>query len=250
MGWLRLVGSLKSYVFFAKYRLFYRTLLQKRPMILRSLLTVATPYHVCKSHVASIVFEWVMSLYESHVICEWVMSLHESQVICHWVMSLHVICEWVMSLNESKVICEWVMSSHVVSTACCTRSTMSSVSNPTPTLCNTLYCNTIQHSATPSTGWRRPIGCLKLQVIFRKRATMYRALSRKITSRDKASCDSTPPCTATHYNTLQHTILLHTVTHHLQPWALRVLCFPGKIGVTVTVTGLSLSCVILILSLI
>jgi len=44
MGWLRLVGSLKSYVSFAEYRLFYRALLQKRPMILRSLLIVATPY--------------------------------------------------------------------------------------------------------------------------------------------------------------------------------------------------------------
>ena len=32
-----------------------------------------------------------------------------------------------------------------------------------------------------STGWRRPIGCLKLQVIFRKRATNYRALLRKLT---------------------------------------------------------------------
>jgi len=29
---------------FAEYRLFYRALLQKRPMILRSLLIVATPY--------------------------------------------------------------------------------------------------------------------------------------------------------------------------------------------------------------
>ena len=29
------------------------------------------------------------------------------------------------------------------------------------------------------TGWRRPTGCLKLQVIFRKRATNYRALLRK-----------------------------------------------------------------------
>ena len=45
-----------------------------------------------------------------------------------------------------------------------------------------------------ATGWRRPIGCLKLQVIFRKRATKYRALSQKMTSRDKASYDSTPPC--------------------------------------------------------
>ena len=29
MGWLRLVGSLKLYVSFAEYRLFYRALLQK-----------------------------------------------------------------------------------------------------------------------------------------------------------------------------------------------------------------------------
>ena len=44
-------------------------------------------------------------------------------------------------------------------------------------------------------GWRRPIGCLKLQVIFRKRATNYRALLRKMTYKDKASYDSSPPCT-------------------------------------------------------
>ena len=44
------------------------------------------------------------------------------------------------------------------------------------------------------TGWRRLIGSLKLQVIFRKRATNYRALLWKITYKDNASCDSTPPC--------------------------------------------------------
>jgi len=44
MGWLRLVGSLKLQVSFAEYRLFYRALLQKRPVILKSLLIVATPY--------------------------------------------------------------------------------------------------------------------------------------------------------------------------------------------------------------
>ena len=43
-GWLRLVGSLKLYVSSVKYSLFYRALLQKRPVILRSLLIVATPY--------------------------------------------------------------------------------------------------------------------------------------------------------------------------------------------------------------
>jgi len=42
--WLRLVGSLKLQVSFAENRLFYRALLQKRPIILRSLLIEATPY--------------------------------------------------------------------------------------------------------------------------------------------------------------------------------------------------------------
>ena len=56
----------------------------------------------------------------------------------------------------------------------------------------------IQYVCTPlclSTGLRRLIGCLKLQVIFRKRVTNYRAVLQKITSRNKASYDSTPPCT-------------------------------------------------------
>jgi len=43
-----------------------------------------------------------------------------------------------------------------------------------------------------STGWRRLIGCLKLQVIFRKRAAKYRVLLRKMTCKDKASHDTTP----------------------------------------------------------
>ena len=46
IGWQQLVGSLKSQVSFAEYRLFYRALLQKRPLILRSLLIVATPQHL------------------------------------------------------------------------------------------------------------------------------------------------------------------------------------------------------------
>ena len=44
------------------------------------------------------------------------------------------------------------------------------------------------------TGWRRRIGCLKLRVIFRKRATNYRALWLKMTYEDKAPYDSTAPC--------------------------------------------------------
>ena len=49
------------------------------------------------------------------------------------------------------------------------------------------------------TGWRRPIECLKFQVIFRKRAIKYRALLRKMTNRDKASYRSSPPCTMFSY---------------------------------------------------
>ena len=46
-----------------------------------------------------------------------------------------------------------------------------------------------------STWWRSPIGCLKLQVIFRKRATIVRSLWREMTCKDKASYGSSPPCT-------------------------------------------------------
>jgi len=43
------------------------------------------------------------------------------------------------------------------------------------------------------TGWHRVIGCLKLQVIFCKRATNYRALLQKMTCKDKASYGSSQP---------------------------------------------------------
>jgi len=55
-----------------------------------------------------------------------------------------------------------------------------------------LYMNIFIY--TVDTGCRRPIGCLKLQVIFQKRATNYRILLREMTSKDKASCRSPPPC--------------------------------------------------------
>jgi len=44
MGWLRLVGSLKVKVSNAKEPYKRDDILQKRPIILRSLLIVATPY--------------------------------------------------------------------------------------------------------------------------------------------------------------------------------------------------------------
>ena len=47
-----------------------------------------------------------------------------------------------------------------------------------------------------TTVWRRPIGCPKLQVIFRKRATNHRALLQKMTYKYKASYGSLLPCSA------------------------------------------------------
>ena len=44
MGWLRLVGSFELQVYFAKRPYKRDDILQKRPIILRSLLVVATPY--------------------------------------------------------------------------------------------------------------------------------------------------------------------------------------------------------------
>jgi len=47
MGWLRSVGSIKLSVSFAEYRLFYRSLLKKRPIILSILLNQSHPMCRC-----------------------------------------------------------------------------------------------------------------------------------------------------------------------------------------------------------
>jgi len=53
-------------------------------------------------------------------------------------------------------------------------------------------CVIIQAQEIPYRVWI-PMGCLKLRFSLRKRATNYRALLRKMTYKDKASYDSTPP---------------------------------------------------------
>jgi len=58
----------------------------------------------------------------------------------------------------------------------------------------------LQYTTTRyQTGQRRPTGCLRhpatLQVIFRKRATNYRTLLRKMTCKDDSSYGSSPSCT-------------------------------------------------------
>jgi len=96
---------------------------------------------------------------------------------------------------------------------------------------------TILSVAYTDTGWWRHIGCLKLQIIFRKRATNHRALLRKLTCEDKASYDSTPPCiiivdcvicsnilSNRHKYTPAHTHT-HAYTHiHTLTWCILRLC--------------------------
>jgi len=84
------------------------------------------------------------------------------------------------------------------------------------------HCNDMivihQWLEATTTLWRRLIGCLKMQVVFRKRATNYRALVRKILYQDKASYGGSPPCICNVYMqrlyamTVQATASM-TVTH-------------------------------------
>jgi len=75
MGWLRLVGSLKLLVSFAKEPYQRDYILQKRPIILRSLLIVATPYTIN---------------YESctHVLIQNI--IYSTQVYIHIYMYIHI----------------------------------------------------------------------------------------------------------------------------------------------------------------
>jgi len=83
---------LKLQVSFAEYSLFYRALLQKRPIILRSLLIVATPYHV-----------------DSHV---WFIANTRTRTshATHWNQLYQQRMSPVTHMNESRHTHEWVMS--------------------------------------------------------------------------------------------------------------------------------------------
>jgi len=131
-----------SWYVFRHSRLFYRSLLRKRPIILRSLLLVATPYllmrppqltsHIWMCHVTHMneshhTWEWVMSqIWMSHAThmnesChtyEWIMShiwlshvthMNESCHTYEWVTP-HIWLSHVTHMNESRHTYEWVMS--------------------------------------------------------------------------------------------------------------------------------------------
>jgi len=69
------------------------------------------------------------------------------------------------------------------------------------------------------TGWRKPIGCRKLQVILRKRATNHRALLRKMTWKHKASYGSSPPCIEPSFESIYSLSIWYprkSISFHLQ----------------------------------
>jgi len=58
-----------------------------------------------------------------------------------------------------------------------------------------IFITNLTDMHTMDTGWRRSIGCFKLLVIFRKRATNSGALLRRMTYINQAFYGSSPPCT-------------------------------------------------------
>jgi len=85
MGWLWLVGSLKIWVSFAEYSIFYRVLLQKRPIILRSLIIVATPYRAAKTKVRTSVSNQISVCSKARLICTEDLCLYGAP--WHWTYS-------------------------------------------------------------------------------------------------------------------------------------------------------------------
>ena len=80
MGWLRLSGSLKSQVSFAKEPYKRDDNLQKKPMILSSLLIVATPYSKTNAHLCAGGLSALSYLYTYYIYCTSPRSLHSRRV--------------------------------------------------------------------------------------------------------------------------------------------------------------------------
>jgi len=168
MRWLPLVGSLKLQVTFAEYSLFNRALWQKRPIILRSLLIVA----ILCGH-------GYVGMACIHDICT---LAHISTRTLIWPY-YHIPHASMAKLSCYIWICGDGMHIRHLHTGTQINTHAHADANTRRRTCS----HTTARVRISSTGWRRPKGCLKLQVSFRKRATNYRALSRKITYKDKAS---------------------------------------------------------------
>ena len=136
MGWLRLVGSLKLEVSFAKEPYKRDCILQKRPIISRSLLIVAIPYVyacvcVCVCVTWRRLYDWV-SMWLCVCICVRMsasLSFFDMQLISFVTMYSVCMCERVFIKDESHG------EEH---------EKLRHAATHTATHCNT-HCNTLQH---------------------------------------------------------------------------------------------------------
>ena len=122
-----------------------------------------------------------------------IIKSYESQV-CMTVVKVYYIIKSDKSqfctTIQHKCITSSNLTNHKSVRLCHTRSLP--LHTPTHTHTNTLTYHL--QCLLYATGWRVPIGCLKLNVIFRNRATNNRPLLPKMTYKDKASYGSSPPC--------------------------------------------------------
>ena len=101
MRWLWWVGSIKLQVSFAKETYKRDDILQKRPIILSILLTVATAYHVCSEGVMSQVSHATNGSVMSHIT-----SMFQGRYI-HWSRKLWN-CETFVRMNVELYIRIWI----------------------------------------------------------------------------------------------------------------------------------------------
>jgi len=136
MGSLRLVGSLKLQVSSENIGLFCRAFLQKRPIILRSLLIVATPHEeICslaphsgyllkfvglKAHVDTVchvttrrvkcdgqINDEAWHVWKRHVTNKWGGMLRMNEAACH-VWKKHVPYDWGDLRARTPIIGDWI----------------------------------------------------------------------------------------------------------------------------------------------
>jgi len=90
-----------------EYRLFYRALLQKRPIILRSLLIVATPYQASVTYLT-----WLLYLWHDSFTCDMTHGWHDSFVWGDMTRSYGTCCmrvylflNWAVDHYQTPVTC-------------------------------------------------------------------------------------------------------------------------------------------------
>jgi len=148
MGWLRLVGSSKLYVSLAEYSLFYRALFQKRPILLGSLLIVATTYLCHRLFISAFApqhasIHW-KTLQHPATPCN---TLQHPATPCNTLQHTAAQCSTLKARVRDGIERMWVQKAYHIYIFAVT------LQDTAATPCNTLqetarHCKTLQHTAT------------------------------------------------------------------------------------------------------